>query len=122
MRPFIAALFCLAALTPAAAEDWSRFRGPNGSGIAESGALPSTFGPDDHVVWKTPLPFGHSSPVLTDTRVYLTAVRDERLVTIALDRATGKILWEREAPRPRKEKLDTRNGPAAPSPAVDESG
>ncbi len=122
MRLLIAILFCLAAATPGRAEDWSRFRGPNGSGIAESGALPLTFGPDDHVIWKTPLPFGHSSPVLTDTRVYLTAVRDERLVTIALDRASGKILWEREAPRARKEKLDTRNGPAAPSPAVDDSG
>jgi len=122
MRLLIAALFCLAAATPGAAEDWSRFRGPNGSGIAESGALPLTFGPDDHVIWKTPLPFGHSSPVLTDTRVYLTALRDERLVTIALDRRNGKILWEREAPRARREKLDTRNGPAAPSPAVDDQG
>jgi outer membrane protein assembly factor BamB len=40
-------------------------------------------------------------------------------VTIALDRPSGKILWERPAPRPRTEKLDTRNGPAGPSPAVD---
>lgn len=29
----------------AAPEEWSRFRGPNGSGIAETADLPLTFGP-----------------------------------------------------------------------------
>ena len=43
------------------------------------------------------MPFGHSSPVLTERRIYLTAVRDERLVTIALDRRSGRILWERRS-------------------------
>ena len=102
-----------------AREDWTRFRGPNGSGISTSGSLPLTFGPDENVIWKTALPFGHSSPILTADRIYLTAARDERLVTIAVDRRNGKILWEREAPRARREKLDSRNGPAAPSPALD---
>src|SRR6478735_990767 len=101
-------------------EDWSRFRGPNGSGVSETAGLPLTFGPEENVIWKTELPFGHSSPILTGDRIYLTAVREGRLVTIALDRPSGKILWERPAPRPRTEKLDTRNGPAGPSPAVDE--
>jgi outer membrane protein assembly factor BamB len=102
-----------------AGEDWSRFRGPNGSGVATSGSVPLTFGPTANVIWKTPLPFGHSSPILTSDRIYLTAVRDERLVTLALERRSGRILWERDAPRSRTEKLDSRNGPAAPSPAVD---
>ena len=77
------------------------------------------FGPDKNVIWKTELPFGHSSPALTRDRVFVTAARGTRLVTICLDRHTGKILWEREAPRPRTEKLDTRNGPAGPTPATD---
>src|SRR5690242_9867840 len=103
----------------AGSEEWSRFRGPNGSGISETSDLPLTFGPEENVIWKTELPFGHSSPILTEDRIYLTAVRTGQLVTIALDRPTGRILWERPAPRPRTEKLDTRNGPAGPSPAVD---
>src|SRR3954467_338162 len=98
-------------------EGWSGFRGPSGSGIWETAGLPLTFGPEENVIWKTELPFGHSSPILTEDRIYLTAVRTGQLVTIALDRPTGKILWERPAPRPRTEKLDTRNGPAGPSPA-----
>jgi outer membrane protein assembly factor BamB len=100
-------------------EGWSRFRGPNGSGISTSTRLPSEFGPDTNVVWKTELPFGHSSPALTRERIFLTAARGEKLVTICLDRRSGKILWEREAPRARAEKLDTRNGPAGPTPATD---
>jgi outer membrane protein assembly factor BamB len=119
MRFGVVAILCAFAVDLLAAEDWSRFRGPNGSGISTSGRVPLTFGPDENVVWKTPLPFGHSSPILTDDRIYLTAARDERLVTIALDRASGRILWERDAPRARTEKLDSRNGPAGPSPAVD---
>jgi outer membrane protein assembly factor BamB len=87
--------------------------------VSTSTRLPAEFGPDTNVVWKTELPFGHSSPALTRDRVFLTGARAERLVTICLDRHTGKILWEREAPRSRVEKLDTRNGPAGPTPVTD---
>ena len=38
---------------------------------------------------------------------------------LCLDRASGRELWRREAPRTRREKLDRRNGPASPSAAVD---
>ena len=105
----------------ATADDWSRFRGPNGSGVATDARLPIEFGPERNVVWKTSLPFGHSSPVLSADRIYVTALRGADLVTIAVDRASGKILWERVAPRARHEKLDNRNGPAAPSAAADGS-
>jgi outer membrane protein assembly factor BamB len=113
----------LTMVSPAAdapdAEEWSRFRGPNGSGVSMSTRVPTEFGPAKNVVWKTELPFGHSSPALTRDRVFVTAVRGDRLVTICLDRRSGRILWEREPPRPRVEKLDTRNGPAGPTPATD---
>jgi outer membrane protein assembly factor BamB len=100
-------------------DGWSRFRGPNGSGISTSVHVPTEFGPETNVIWKTELPFGHSSPALTRDRLFLTAARSDRLVTICLDRSSGRILWEREAPRARREKLDSRNGPAGPTPATD---
>src|SRR2546428_6421556 len=100
-------------------ESWSGFRGPNGSGVSTSTRLRAELGPDTNVIWKTALPFGHSSPALTRDRIFLTATRSDRLVTICLDRQTGKILWEREAPRARVEKLDSRNGPAGPTTATD---
>src|SRR4029453_1614550 len=112
---FLISSSLIIALTLAIAqpEDWSRFRGPNGSGLAETSGLPPQFGPLQNVVWKFPPPEGLSSPVISGNRIFLTGFRQEALLTFALDRATGKMLWEREAPRSRKEKLDPRNHPAA---------
>jgi outer membrane protein assembly factor BamB len=118
-RAPIAIIAALAVAAMRASDEWPRFRGPNGSGVSTTANLPAVFGPDTNVVWKTTLPFGHSSPVLTEDRIYVTAARDGRLLTIALERASGRLLWEREAPRARTEKLDNRNGPAAPSAATD---
>jgi outer membrane protein assembly factor BamB len=61
------------ASTPAAGEEWSQFRGPNGSGVSATTGLPEEFGPAKNVVWKTTLPPGHSSPVLTKDRIFVTA-------------------------------------------------
>ena len=99
--------------------DWSRFRGPNGTGISNTSGLPTDFGPDKNVVWKTTVPGGHSSPVLTDTRIFMTAAEGQKLFVLALDRATGKELWRRDVPRRNSERLENVNGPASPSPVTD---
>ncbi len=111
------------------------FRGVNGSGVAPVGGAPVHFGPSTNVVWKTPIPFGHSSPVIAGGLIFLTGaeggervdagrgdkVRDEggKLFTLCLDRKTGRILWHREAPRPRIERYQKVNSPASPSAATD---
>jgi outer membrane protein assembly factor BamB len=102
-----------------AGDEWTRFRGPNGTGISPSTNLPVEFGPDKNVVWKTQLPPGHSSPVLTRNRIFVTASEDDKLLVIGLDRNTGKILWKNEVPRPRKDRLQRPNGPASSSPVTD---
>lgn len=99
-------------------DDWRRFRGPNGSGVAETGPLPAEFGPETNVVWRTEIPTGYSSPVIADDRIILTAVNDGELETLALDRASGEILWRQVSPRPREEPVDFRSNPAAASAAV----
>lgn len=83
-------LVLAAALTLHGAE-WLRFRGPNGSGIAEGKPLPREFAPDKNVVWKTAIPRGKSSPIVTRDRIFLTGHENGKLSTFALDRATGKI-------------------------------
>src|SRR5688572_7920245 len=91
---------------PLRADDWPQFRGPNAGGVpVKEHKLPAEIGPDVNVVWKTPLPSGHSSPSIYGDRIYLTAVRDKNLLTIGLDRATGKVLWEAEAPYKQLEKI-----------------
>ncbi|MHC5065756.1 MAG: outer membrane protein assembly factor BamB family protein [Planctomycetota bacterium] len=99
--------------------DWSRFRGPNGDGVAEGGSLPVEFGVDKNLVWRTPLPPGHSSPVLLGEKIFLTATEEEKLYTYCLRRESGEILWRKEAPRDRVSKLDGRNNDASPSPVAD---
>ncbi|MCJ7579707.1 MAG: PQQ-binding-like beta-propeller repeat protein [Candidatus Aminicenantes bacterium] len=98
---------------------WPQFRGLNGCGISETTGLPLEFGPDKNVIWKTPLSEGHSSPVLTENHIFVTAVEGESLLTICLNRQDGRIIWQNKAPRPRKEKFDNRNNPASPSPVTD---
>lgn len=101
------------------AEDWLQFRGPNGSGVSENRNLPVKFGPNENVVWKTPLPPGHSSPVIAGDHIFLTAFEGGKLFTFCLNRANGKILWRRESPRPREQELHKSNTPASPSPVSD---
>ncbi|MEM6675334.1 MAG: PQQ-binding-like beta-propeller repeat protein [Planctomycetota bacterium] len=101
---------------------WTRFRGPNGSGVLEGAELPAALDPESNLRWRTPLPAGHSSPVLWKGRVYLTALDGETLVTLCLDADTGAILWRRAAPRPRTVKVDGRNHPASPTPVVGPEG
>ena len=75
------------------AEDWSRFRGPKGSGISNDTGFPTEFGPGKNVVWKSGVRRGKSSPVLTEKRLFLTAYEDDKLYTQCFDRQTGKLLW-----------------------------
>ena len=112
-------LLCLLTLSSASAEDWLRFRGPNGSGIADSTPLPREIGPDKNVVWKQAIARGKSSPVVTANRIFLTGHESGKLFTFALDRATGALLWRRDAPSNQDEKRHTLNDPASPSPVSD---
>src|SRR5687767_7600848 len=99
--------------------DWPRFRGPNGQGVAPDGAKPpSQFGPEKNLLWKADLPPGHSSPVVTAGRTFLTAFDGQKLETICLDATTGAIFWRRAAPAEKIEKVNRSNSPAASTPAT----
>lgn len=113
---------CLLGGDSAGSGSWSQFRGPGGNAVAVGGkGLPTEIGPDQYVVWKTPLPTGHSSPVIHGDRVYLTGVKDKKLFTIGLDRKTGKELWRTEAPAKTLEKVHSIGNHAQSTPATDGS-
>ncbi len=120
-RARIAAL--TAALTlialPLAAGQWSRFRGPNGSGLSDATGVPVEIGPETHVAWKTEVPFGRSSPVVAGEKIFLTAVDGGRLVTLAFDRESGKVLWRREIEPSHDAGLYKDTDSATPSPVTD---
>lgn len=115
----LAASFIIA--VPLSAQNWPSFRGTEAAGIG-SGAPPVEWDTASgrNVAWKTPIPgLGHSSPVVWGDVVYVTTavpssgesklemkndsvVFAEDLVqhtwrVLALDRRTGKILWNQVA-------------------------
>ncbi|MGH9719860.1 MAG: PQQ-binding-like beta-propeller repeat protein [Bryobacteraceae bacterium] len=119
MRLARSTFLVLSIALPSAAGDWPRFRGPNGAGVADEASLPRQIAPDKNIVWKTPIPMGKSSPVVTADRIFLTGHESGKLLTLAFDRKTGKELWRRAAPGHRDEKRNKLNDPAAPTPVSD---
>jgi hypothetical protein len=114
----IALIGWVGASTPGLAEQWSRFRGPNGSGIAPSGEYPTELN-DRSLVWKRPMAPGKSSPVLTPSRIFLTSAEAGKLVVHCLDRKTGKTIWERFVLEQRREFQHPLNSSASSTPVTD---
>jgi outer membrane protein assembly factor BamB len=127
-------LLAAASIAAAALAQWPQFRGPAGSGVSPAAKLPVEIAPRTNAAWRTEVPAAHSSPIIYGDRIFLTGaahgkrtqlapgrVIDEggKLYTICLDRRTGKMLWQREAPRPRIERYQPTNSPASPSPVTD---
>ncbi len=107
------------AAAAAAAQEWPRFLGPNGSGVSASAGVPAEFGPAKNLAWKTAVPFSRSSPVVAGDRVFLTASENGKLVVMALDRASGKTVWRQDITPPRTSQIYRANDAASPTPATD---
>lgn len=99
-------------------DSWNQFRGPNGSGVA-TGSHPPVKIDSTKPTWKVATPIGHSSPVLSDKRIFLIGIDDNRLVTLAYEKAAGKLAWRREAPGVPLEKVHKANSHATSTPVVD---
>ncbi|MEK6300389.1 MAG: PQQ-binding-like beta-propeller repeat protein [Acidobacteriota bacterium] len=102
---------------------WPSFRGQQASGVAERQNLPDRWDAKtgENILWRTPIPgLAHSSPVVWGNRVFVTSASSSdpkatfrpglygdgdaskdrsqhRWMIYALDKRTGKILWERVA-------------------------
>ncbi|NQV35324.1 MAG: PQQ-binding-like beta-propeller repeat protein [Phycisphaeraceae bacterium] len=99
--------------------NWPQFRGPNGSGIADDARPPIHLGPDTNVRWKIAVPSGISAPVVWGNRIFLAALADKELITLALDSGTGDELWRRVAPAEKIEDCHRFSSPAASTPCTD---
>jgi outer membrane protein assembly factor BamB len=121
LRCFTALALCALFARDAQAQNWPSFRGPQATGLGQ-GTAPATWDAEKSVnlAWKTKVPgLANSSPVVWGNRVFIsTAVSSEEnpvyrtgaygdvdsveskaehaWKVLALDKGTGKILWERE--------------------------
>ena len=93
------------------AEDWLRFRGPAGSGVAtDSEKLPTAWSPNANLAWKTEMPGpGASSPIIVGNKAFVTCYSGyglsqkepgeiENLVRhlVCVDVKSGKKLWQKD--------------------------
>ena len=122
LRPhsILASAIFLGLCVCAGAQEWTRFRGPNGSGLGVAPKLPAEFSEKDFN-WKIELPgSGHSSPVVWGGRVFVTGnPKDTTTRVIAcVSAADGKTLWQKEYATGGYH-LHADNNYAASSPAVD---
>jgi len=112
---------CLAGslLRTSVASDWPRFRGPNGSGIADGNQVPTRFGPETNLHWRIHVPAGSSSPVIASDRVWITGYQDNRRFVFCVSLETGRTLWERSLEADRTERKTAPNDSASSSPVTD---
>ena len=105
----------------AAAEEWTRFRGPNGSGWSDTAGIPTKFSSDEYN-WRVEIPgMGHSQAVVWGDRLFLTSsLRSgrERLV-LCLDPKDGSTRWTRSIAS-ATHRLHKQNSFASGTPAVSE--
>jgi outer membrane protein assembly factor BamB len=119
---------------------WPEWRGPYASGVSRTANPPIEWSESKNVRWKVPIPGrGSASPVVWGNRLFLlTAVPVglsgdaqhaprggltprgvHRFVVLAIDRTTGKTLWERVAREQEPhEASHTDNGTWASSSAL----
>jgi outer membrane protein assembly factor BamB len=101
-------------------ESWPQWRGPLGTGVAPLADPPTEWSDEKNVKWKVSLPgLGHSTPLVWGDRLFVTAAipygepvgpipstapgnhdnlpvtRRQRFVALAINRADGKIVWQR---------------------------
>jgi outer membrane protein assembly factor BamB len=106
-----------------AAGSWPSFRGTQASGVADGQHLPDRWdgAKGENILWRTPIPgLAHSSPVVWGNRIFVTTAVSsnpnatfkpglygdgdasddrtrQRWMLYAIDKRTGKIVWERVA-------------------------
>ena len=104
----------------APAQNWSRFRGENGSGISDLPGIPSTWTDDDYA-WKIELPYiGHSSPIVWGKTLFVTSATEgggERFVH-CLNADTGQELWQKSI-KLNESRKHQKNSWASSTPATD---
>jgi outer membrane protein assembly factor BamB len=112
--------FLSIATASARGQEWTRFRGPNGSGLADATSLPVQWTEKDYT-WKAKLPgVGHSSPVLWGERLFVTCAEESgKRFLLCLRTSDGEALWTREFPGQKSGKHQD-NSFASSTPVVDD--
>jgi outer membrane protein assembly factor BamB len=83
------------------AQNWNRFRGFSGAGVASLTDIPTKWDGEsgEGILWKIPIPLsGYNSPIVWQDRVFLSGASSEKREVYCFDTSTGSILWTGEVP------------------------
>jgi outer membrane protein assembly factor BamB len=107
---------------PASAQEWTRFRGPNGSGVSDANTVPIEWTEKD-LNWNVKIPGkGHGSPVVWGSKLFVnceSGTKGSERIIVCLDTKTGKELWQKSSTVSPPRKIHKKNSFASSTPAVD---
>lgn len=107
-------------LSSSQAENWTRFRGENGTGISQETAFPVKWKSSDYI-WDVKLPgTGHSSPIIWEDHLFVTCSDNSgtKRQLVCLNSETGKLLWKKTIAL-KSMHLHKKNSFASGSPTTD---
>ncbi|MBI2477645.1 MAG: PQQ-like beta-propeller repeat protein, partial [Planctomycetia bacterium] len=126
VRPTFLALVCItsAFLSGASAENWPGWRGPRGDGSSLETNVPTAWdgATGKNIRWKVPIAGeGHASPIIWNDRIFVVSCLPEKQerVLICLNRADGKLLWQKDVVSAPLETKHNLNSFASGTPATD---
>lgn len=103
----------------AQAENWPRFRGPNGEGIAHDKHVPIQWTETEGIAWRAEVPgSGNSSPIVWGDRIFLQSATEKERMLLCLSAHNGKVLWTQTVAG-NKGKINPKNSLASSTPATD---
>ncbi|MGH9674482.1 MAG: PQQ-binding-like beta-propeller repeat protein, partial [Bryobacteraceae bacterium] len=80
--------------------DWPQWRGPNRDGLAASFRSPEKWPAALALKWKTAMGPSYASPVASASRIFAFVRENEQETVLAVDRASGRIVWRQSYPAP----------------------
>ena len=87
----IVVILILTSLTVTRAENWPKWRGPNGDGTSSEINLPTKWDSTTNILWKVPIPGnGHASPIVWGKRLFTVTAKPETQEKILLCYDTKK--------------------------------
>jgi len=93
-RILLSSLLTITAIYTAQAQDWNQWRGPSRTGVTSTFTAPAKWPEKPTRSWQVKVGTGHSSPVVSDGRVYQHSRLGEDEVVAAFDVASGKQVWQ----------------------------
>ncbi|WP_291530306.1 PQQ-binding-like beta-propeller repeat protein [Bacteroides sp. UBA939] len=119
----VCSVFAFITVSAQGQENWAQFRGLNGQGISKAKDTPVRWSTEENIAWKTDIPGeAWSSPIVWNDHIFVTTATEDgkNCHVIAIDRITGKILWNKivftQQPSQHRHEM---NSYATPTPATD---